>query len=163
MIRAALASALAVTTACTPVFGDAPERRDALVCPSGYVTDAVREARLAAIVAGAADAGVAPSTARLVSPICFGPARSLGVLAGPRVVLRASASDEELAGRVAHLAVHLEDDLGDGCRHGLARALASEEHAHAVETAVRAHLQLPPLADEEGEAAKDYARRCASP
>lgn len=159
--RGALVLASAHALACTPVFGerDAPDKPP--VCPTGYATDALREARLVALATDATDAGSSRDIARLVAPVCFGPARSLGVLAGSRVVLRRDATDDELAARLAHLAVHLEDDLGDGCRHGLAAAVASEERAHATEDGVRHRLGLPPAPDDGAEAARDYARRCA--
>lgn len=152
-------------SACTPVFGDAPEAATSSVCPTGYAPEATREARLLGVLASAQamDAAVLPippDLARRVAPVCFGPARSLGVLAGERVVLRASASDEELAARLAHLAVHLEDGIGDGCARGLAAALASEKRARGVEDALRVRLALPPAPEERGETERDYARRC---
>jgi len=74
-------------------------------------------------------------------------------------MLDARASDAALAGRLVHLGVHLHDGLGDGCRGGLTRALASEERARALETQVRAREGLGPLVD-DGQATADYAARC---
>lgn len=107
--------------------------------------------------------GFEADRARLASPVCFGPARSLGVLAGSRVVLRAEAEDEELAARLAHLVVHIEDDVGDGCRHGLMHAVASEQRASILEDILRKRWALGPAPDGATEAIRDYERRCAKP
>lgn len=157
---------LVMLGACTPAFGDGPEApARAAVCPGGYALDAAREARLLGLLTAAeSDAGTLDlprDLARRVAPVCFGPARSVGVLAGERVVLRAASSDEELAARLAHLAAHLEDGLGDGCARGLAAALASEARAWRVEDALRARFGLAPAPDERADAGRDYARRCA--
>jgi hypothetical protein len=157
---------LVALACCTPTLGASSDTPSAPfdVCPQGRAPDAVREARLLARLVPA-DGGAVDlprDLARLVAPVCFGPARSAGVLAGQRVVLRAASSDDELAARLAHLAVHLEDGLGDGCAHGLARALASENRANALERALRESYGLAPQPDDPADAARDYARRCSA-
>jgi hypothetical protein len=144
---------------CRPSFepGAAPPDR---TCPAGYARDEAREGRL---VARLEANGFAKDRSRRASPVCFGPARSLGVLAGPRVVLRADLQDEELAARLAHLVVHLEDDVGDGCRHGLAAAVASEERARAAEDLLRSRWALGASPEDASEAIRDYKRRCTKP
>lgn len=125
-------------------------------CPSPFATDAPREARIVTLFADDAEAREA---LRGVPSVCFGPSEGLGVLVGGRPMLDAKASDAELAGRLAHLGVHLNDGLGDGCLVGLSRAIASEQRAHALETRVRAHVGLGPLPD-DGRATADYTARC---
>ena len=98
-----------------------------------------------------------------VSGVCFGPSRSLGVLADGRPLLDANASDGALAARLSHLAVHKRDGIGDGCAHGLAAALRSEDRARAVETAHRARLGLAALPVGADDATGDYAARCGAP
>lgn len=162
MKRGALSalSALAALAACRPTFEGAEPAAAAPVCPTGYAPDAAREARLlVALLVDGGTPGVPRELPRLVAPVCFGPARSIGVLAGERVILRASSPDTELAARLAHLATHLEDGVGDGCARGLAYALASERRAQQLETELRARAGLGP-AEDIGDAERDYASRC---
>jgi hypothetical protein len=125
-------------------------------CPPPFVADASREARLVTLLAADAEARAA---VRDLIGVCFGPSDTLGVLVAGRPMLDAKASDAALAGRFAHLGVHLHDGLGDGCDRGLAGALASEERARVVETRVRALGRLAPL-PEDVTAPADYAARC---
>jgi hypothetical protein len=129
-------------------------------CPAPFADDATRQARLAAILSS--DPEARELTRDLAAP-CFGPVRSPGVLVDGRPMLDARGSDEALAARLAHLAVHVRDDLGDGCRAGRARAVASEERARALETRVRSRHGLGPAPDETRDAAADYASRCERP
>ncbi len=125
-------------------------------CPSSFVTDAPREARIVTLFADDAEARAA---SRGVPSVCFGPSEGPGVLVGGRPRLDARAPDAELAGRLVHLGVHLQDGLGDGCLVGLARAVASEQRAQVLETRVRALVGLAPLPD-DGRAIADYTARC---
>ena len=125
-------------------------------CPPPFTSDAPREARIVAMVARDEESRAAVQG---LSSACFGPSEALGVLVAGRPMLDARASDGALAGRLVHLGAHLHDGLGDGCRVGLTRALASEERARALETKVRAREGLGPLAD-DGKATADYAARC---
>jgi hypothetical protein len=135
----------------------APERRlshDAS-CPTGYALVSSRSGRLLSLlkeeVAG-----------RFVPSICFGPRGTEPVLAGAVILLDAEEPDEELAADLAHLLVHAQDDLGDGCARGAVAARASEVRARAAEATVRARLHVPPAA--AGRAAfadGDYVARCS--
>lgn len=127
-------------------------------CPAPYAADPTREARLRMLLERDHDARAAVSE---LPRACFGPAPALGVLAGGRPMLAAHSSDVALAARLAHLGVHAHDGLGDGCRLGRARALASEGRARALETRLRAQAGLGALDDDEASA--DYAARCAEP
>lgn len=158
MSRVALSLAV-VLGACRPSFEpDAPPPDR--TCPAGYARDEAREIRL---VARLEANGFAADRVRRAMPVCFGPARSLGVLAGSRAFLRAESQDEELAARLAHLVVHIEDDVGDGCRHGLKDAIASEERARLLEDLLRKRWALGPSPEDASEAIRDYERRCAMP
>lgn len=145
--------ALVFVAACTPAATPA-------TCPAPFAADAAREARIAAVLASDAEAR---ELVRDLPSACFGPTRSPGVLVDGRPMLDARASDVEAAARLAHLAVHVKDDLGDGCRLGRARAIASEERARAIETRIRAKAGLGPAPDEARESIADYAARCTSP
>lgn len=125
-------------------------------CPPPFVADASREARVVAWLAADAEARAA---VRDLPSVCFGPSDTLGVLVAGRPMLDTRASDAALAGRLAHLGVHLHDGLGDGCDRGLSGALASEERARVVETRVRAFARLAPLPLDDS-APADYAARC---
>lgn len=125
-------------------------------CPPPFVADASREARVVAWLAADAEAR---AVVRALPSVCFGPSDTLGVLVAGRPMLDASASDAALAGRLAHLGVHLHDGLGDGCDRGLSGALASEERARVVEARVRAFGSLAPLPLDHA-ASADYAARC---
>jgi hypothetical protein len=126
-------------------------------CPAPFASDPAREARLVALVASDEEA---QSSMRGMPSACFGPTRSPGVLVDGRPMLDARASDSELAARLAHLAVHVHDDLGDGCLRGRDAAIASEERARAIETRLRARAGLGPAPDEARESIADYAARC---
>lgn len=152
MRRAARFSGLAFVLACAPA---AP----VVQCPNGFAADPRREDRIVVLVRSSPDG----FDAKELSGVCFGPSRSLGVLAGGRPLLDANASDGALAARLSHLAVHKRDGIGDGCAHGLAAALRSEERARAVETAHRARLGLAALPVGADDASTDYAARCGAP
>jgi hypothetical protein len=153
MMRGArLAGGVFAMLACTP---SAPVVR----CPDGFAADPRREERMLVLLKSSPE-GPDPKE---VSGVCFGPSRSLGVLAGGRPLLDANASDGALAARLSHLAVHKRDGIGDGCAHGLAAALRSEDRARAAETAHRARLGLGPLPVGTDDAAVDYAARCGAP
>jgi hypothetical protein len=146
-LRLAL-SALLVSCARAPM---APS------CPAGFTEDPGRSQHIALRLAEAAvGEGVS-----LANKACFGPSASLGVLAGGRPLLSSCASDEVLAARLAHLELHVRDNLGDGCNAGLEQAIASEARARKLEAAVRTHFGLPLEFDEPADSIVDYKVRCA--
>lgn len=153
MNRAALALACALLEACAIE----PGTPHASPCPAPFVADAAREARVVALASADHEGRKA---VRDLSPVCFGPVRSPGVLVDGQPMLDARSQDDALAARLAHLGVHVHDDLGDGCKHGRARAVASEERARALEGRLRARKNLGPAPDEVKDAAADYAARC---
>jgi hypothetical protein len=137
-----------------------PPPRTPATCPSPFAADPDRERRLAAYLAADPEAA---DVVRDLPSACFGPTRSPGVLVDGRPMLDARAQDEELAARLAHLGVHVKDDLGDGCKRGRARAIASESRARAVETRLRARAGLGPAPDDARESVEDYGARCDQP
>lgn len=143
----------AVLAACAPPV--APS-----TCPAPFASDPAREARIAAVLADDDEAREATSG---IASACFGPTRSPGVLLDGRPMLDARGSDVELAARLAHLAVHVKDDLGDGCRLGRARAIESEQRARALESRIRARAGLGPPPDDARESVEGYAARCERP
>jgi len=152
MSGAARFAGLVFVLACAP---EAP----VVQCPNGFAADPKREDRIVVLARSSPDG----LDAKELSGVCFGPSHSLGVLAGGRPLLDANASDGALAARMSHLAVHKRDGIGDGCAHGLAAALRSEDRARAVETAHRARLGLAALPVGADDATSDYAARCGAP
>lgn len=125
-------------------------------CPAPFVADAARESRLVAIASEDLEGQAAVVG---LPTACFGAVRSPGVLVDGRPMLDARTPDEALAARLAHLGVHLHDDLGDGCKRGREQAVLSETRARALETRLRARRALGPAPD-DASAAADYAARC---
>jgi hypothetical protein len=125
-------------------------------CPSGFTRDFARARKLAWLLEDAD----APEAITLTDDLCFGPAPTLGVLAGGQPLMNVEASDEALAARIAHLQIHLQDKLGDGCAVGLRRALLSEEKAHAQEQRLRAALGLHGELQDALDARAEYTKRC---
>lgn len=138
---------------CTPPANAAASS----ACPQPFAADPAREARLVALLEGDAEAR---SAVHRLPPACFGPTRSPGVLIDGRPMLDLRGSDLELAGRLAHLGVHVQDNLGDGCRLGRERAIASEEKARALERRIRDRGGLGPPPDDVRSVTDDYAARC---
>lgn len=132
-------------------------------CPQGFAPDPQRHARIERIVRSSVERAPDGAPTQMPGGLCFGPSRSLGVLAGGRPLLDAHASDDALAARLVHLAVHARDGLGDGCAAGLAAARASEQRATRVEAALRLRLGLPVLPVDDASVEADYAARCKSP
>lgn len=136
-------------------------------CPARSVSDPERAARLSSLGRPSPGASLA---------VCFATSsvESGGVLvdgATPFALLPASAPDAHLAGRLAHLSLHVDrppfvlapEGDGAGCVHALVRAAVREAEAALLEAQVRRRLgaEPDPQALANGVSAlRGYAARC---
>ena len=128
-------------------------------CPFGTAAQPARVSQIRTLLAQTS--AKALIDARPVA-VCFDTSTEHGQLLtrdGVRAVLSEAHGDRELAAELAHLLVHYEDGLGDGCARGLQAALDSETRAEQLENHVREELSLPTVVASEL-ARDDYRRRC---
>ena len=102
-------------------------------CPTGYVADAERTARLGALLRRH------PETESLLGheprAVCYAPGAEPGITPDGTIFLDATSDDPSSAARMAHLLVHLGQGLGaapDGSAHELPARAVEERARHAL-------------------------------